>query len=316
MGGGHSRGRGRGPPPLIDITIPDFPFPPVILSYIMSQSGKYKITLTPPGSSKTIELESPPAAETPDPPEEPPTWVDTELQYLFDIPADTDDAAASSSVARIKKSANPAITKKPAYSHPTTPPIVPSTVEATLAPTLAPNTFPRFRNTGMFRTLDINTPAPTGIQLPDNIPIFWKSAIYSMEFIGGLNLPITTKEQMYTLYRTLQTQITKLMGDGTNNENNIAALIYFCTVIEFSFESFNQALAYNYLNGRFPEIFPDSKAYRNLCMINNYSIYAKVLFDKNPILGKHVDINDRTIRYFVPPILNSVLAILQQALTQ
>jgi hypothetical protein len=136
-----------------------------------------------------------------------------------------------------------------------------------------------------------------------------------MEFTGGINLPITTKNQMYTVYDNLQTQINVLMGDGKDKNKNIAALVYFRTVTDIVFDSFNKALAFNYLNGKFPEIFPDSKAYSNFCMINYYSIQSGKVFDKNPIMNQYVNTNDRLVKFFIPPILKSVLAILQKELS-
>jgi hypothetical protein len=121
---------------------------------------------------------------------------------------------------------------------------------------------------------------------------------------------------MYTLYDTLQKKITTLMGDGKDPSKNMAALIYFCTVIDVAFDSFNQTLEFNYLNGKIPEVFPNSKAYSHFCMINYYSIQASKIFVKNPILDQYVNLNDRLVKYFIPPILKSVLAILQKALSQ
>jgi hypothetical protein len=161
----------------------------------------------------------------------------------------------------------------------------------------------------------ITSPPPPLTTPPTKMPPIWQAAISAMEFTGGINLPIRTQSQMYTVYDTLQTQINVLMGDGKDPNKNIAALVYFRTVTDIVFESFNRALAFNYLNGKFPEIFPDSKAYSNFCMINYYSIQSGKVFDKNPIMNQYVNTNDRLVKFFIPPILKSVLAILQKELS-
>ena len=120
---------------------------------------------------------------------------------------------------------------------------------------------------------------------------------------------------MYTLYDNLQNKIITITGYGAHPKFNMAALIYFCTVIRISFESFNKTLAYNYLNGNFPEVFPDAKSYCYFCMINNYSNYTSLLFNENPNLKRYMNTNNRVVRYFIPPILESILSVLQKAMS-
>jgi len=293
MGGGHSVPHYPRHHKIQSISIPHFPYPPDILAYIISQSTGFKITYVAPGDVNPVPLESPPAPTTtpPSPDEDPPTWVDTSTEYSFDPSQST--TTASPAPINTLESTTPSMTSIPAYSNPT------------LAPTEPPIT-----------TSPLTSSPPPLTTPPANIPLIWKAAINAMEFTGGISLPITTKNQMYTLYDTLQKKITTLMGDGKDPNKNMAALIYLCTVIDVSFDSFNETLAFNYLNGKFPEVFPNSKAYSYFCMINYYSIQASKIFVKNPILDQYVNLNDRLVKYFIPPILKSVLAILQKALSQ
>ena len=293
MGGGHSVPRNNRRHKIQNISIPQFPYPPYILEYIMSQSNGFKISFVPPGDVNPVPLASPPALTTSPPPpdEDPPTWVDTSTEYSFN----PSEASTTTSPMPINTPAptTPSMTTLPAYSNPT------------LAPTKSPPT----------TSPVVTSPPPPLTTPPTKMPPIWQAAISAMEFTGGINLPITTKNQMYTVYDNLQTQINVLMGDGKDKNKNIAALVYFRTVTDIVFDSFNKALAFNYLNGKFPEIFPDSKAYSNFCMINYYSIQSGKVFDKNPIMNQYVNTNDRLVKFFIPPILKSVLAILQKELS-
>ena len=260
MGGGHSvPNRHRRKVANISISIPQFPYPPDILAYIISQSGGYNISFVPPGDVNSVPLETPPAPTETTPPsadEDPPTWVDTTTEYSFD-PSESVTTASPAPI-NTPDLTTPSMPTIPAYSNPT------------YAPTEPPPTTPPL------------TSAPPPLTTPpSNIPPIWQAAISAMEFTAGLTLPITSKNQMYTLYDTLQKQIITLLGNGKDPNKNIAALIYFCTVVDVAFDSFNKTLAYNYLNGKFPAVFPDSKAYSHFCMINYYSIQASKIFVKN-----------------------------------
>jgi len=307
MGGGHSVPRNNRRHKIQNISIPQFPYPPYILEYIMSQSNGFKITFIAPGDVNPVPLASPPALTTPPPPpdEDPPTWVDTSTEYDFN----PSEASTTTSPMPINTSSptTPSMTTLPAYSNPTLEP------EKASANTWTNSGFKRFM--GKRKKRIITSPPPPLTTPPPKMPPIWQAAISAMEFTGGINLPIRTQNQMYTVYDTLQTQINVLMGDGKDPNKNIAALVYFRTVTDIVFESFNRALAFNYLNGKFPEIFPDSKAYSNFCMINYYSIQSGKVFDKNPIMNQYVNTNDRLVKFFIPPILKSVLAILQKELS-
>lgn len=306
MGGGHSRP--RRPPPKIEITIPDFPYPPEILSYIISQSSNYKISFTPPGAVSPVPLETSPKPDESSiiPSSTPSTWVDTEIPYSFDLSEIYGTTVDNTPVPTITRPipTTPAKRTLPAFSDPTSQPTEPPNESSTIQQIDTRN-----RKNKFF------VPSPPLTIPPKKAPPIWQAAIDAMEFTGGLNLPITTGDQMYTLYDNLQNKIKSLMDNGKDPNKNMAALIYFSTVVRVSFESFNKTLAYNYLNGKFPTVFPNSKSYHTFCMLNNYSNYASVIFNKNPNLNQYLDINDRVVKYFIPPILNSVLSILQKAIS-
>ena len=58
MGGRHSRYKRR-VPPIPSISIPNYKYPQFIFSYLMSQSGGYKITFTTPnGESGNVSMPS------------------------------------------------------------------------------------------------------------------------------------------------------------------------------------------------------------------------------------------------------------------
>ena len=272
------------------IKIPQFDYPKNILLYIESQSTSYQISYTDPGSSAPVTLQIPPESPS--------------------IPQDIQDISLNSTlVAWEYTSFSPmggpldsATTPPPPTSPPTpTPTSTPYIQPAYSEPT------PRFTKRSKRVTIPPNEPITPGT------PPIWEAAINAMRFTTGLNLPITTNQQMYTVYINLKNNILELLsGAEENNEKNAAALIYFCTVVTEVFKPFNEFISYNYLNGKYPSIFSDSKAYRKFCMINHYSIEASILFDKNEILKTYIPLNNRIMKYMVPPLLNSVISVLEE----
>ena len=274
---------GKPCPTFPPINIPKFEYPRPILEYILSQTLNFRITYIPPGGSKSVDLKIP---TTPPSINEEDEHLDGTLSGWKNVvslsplgsPLDSETVPPIST-----PTSTPTIYIQPAYSEPTHTPTTPPAVTIPPIPSISPRT-----------------------------PLIWEAAINAMRYTKGLNLPITKKEQIYTLYIDLQNNILALLnGTQDNGEKNAAALIYFCTVITEVFKPFNEFISYNFLNGKYPDVFPDSKAYRKFCMINYYSIQASKLFNKNNVLKKYMPINDRMMKYMVPSVLNSVIYQLQ-----
>jgi hypothetical protein len=85
-------------------------------------------------------------------------------------------------------------------------------------------------------------------------------------------------------------------------------LIYFCTVISLLFAPFTTELRYNFLNGKYSQLFPDSKVYQKFCMVYLMSTNTSKFFI-NTKYG-YIPINDRAMNYGLPDILNSITALL------
>ena len=266
------------------INIPDFKYPEQIKPYILSQTLNFRVTYIPPGGSTPVDLKIP--TTPPDMNEEDKNlngtlsgWQDVPL-FPLGSPLDSETVPNIST-----PTPAPTIYIQDAYSEPTRTPTTSPSVTIPKSPPISPIT-----------------------------PLIWEAAITAMIYTKGLNLPITKKEQIYTIYIDLQENILKLLNkEGIQHigQKNAAALIYFCTVTIEVFKTFNEFISYNHLNGKYPGIFPDSKAYRKFCMINYYSIQARKLFNRNTVLNKHISINDRMMKYMVPSILNSVIYQLQ-----
>jgi len=274
---------GKPCPTFPPINIPQFEYPKHILEYILSQTRDFRITYIPPGGSNPVDLKVPTA--TPYMDEEDDLdgtlsgWKNISLLPLGS-PLDYETVPPISTPT---STPTPTIYIQPAYSEPTHTPTTPPAVTIPPIPPISPRT-----------------------------PLIWEAAINAMRYIKGLNLPITKNEQIYTLYIDLQNNILALLnGTQDDGEKNAAALIYFCTVITEAFKPFNEFISYNFLNGKYPEVFPDSKAYRKFCMINYYSIQASKLFNKNTVLKTYIPVNNRMMKYMVPSVLNSVIYQLQ-----
>lgn len=272
---------GKPCPTFPPINIPNFEYPEQIKKYILSQTVNFRVTYIPPGGSTPVDLKIPTT---------PPGIIEEEdLDGTFSgwnnivslsplgSPLDSETVPPTST-----PTSTPTPHIQSAYSEPTRTPTTPSSVTIPPTPTITPRT-----------------------------PLIWEAAIKAMRFIKGLNLPITKNEQMYTLYIDLQTNILELLKREDTGQQNAAALIYFCTVTTEVFKPFNEFISYNFLNGKYPDVFPDSKSYRKFCMINYYSIQANKLFNRNTVLNKYLPINDRMMKYMVPVILNSVIYQLQ-----
>jgi hypothetical protein len=198
----------------------------------------------------------------------------------------------------------PATTKPTTKPAATTTPIpfekYPAYYTATTTPAPKNTTAPK-------RTLPpIPFPTPT---LSPNIPPFWLAAINGMIFLNDLGV-ITTKSKLTRLYDKLKSELPKIMGGKTDPKKNLGALVFFNTVIVQAFIPFNESFTYNYLNGKYPEIFPDGKSYRNICMLNFYAIHSSTIFNKFSS-GGYVASDDKVMKYMVPQFLSEVLELLK-----
>jgi hypothetical protein len=143
------------------------------------------------------------------------------------------------------------------------------------------------------------------------MPVIWKAAIQAMEYTQTIN-KITSGDKMNKLYADLLTALSAMTNTTAVASQNAATLLYFCTVITIVFQPFHKFISYNYLNRIYPTIFPDSKSYRKFCMVNYYCIQASQLFTKNTVLNQYINVNNRVMKYMVPPLLQSIMYELQQ----
>lgn len=270
MGGSDSSSRNRLPqrPPLkTSISIPNFPYPKFIFSYLMSQSAAYNIKFTTPnGQSGNVSMPT-------DGPE----------------PADTSEISSTAA-----PTVTPAPTTRPAYSTGLTTP-------------------PRGSNR--------RAPLPRPPYVQPGVPAFWVAAIWAMAFVNDIG-PIDDYETLKLFYTSVASKIRELMGDGSNGEKNVAALIYFCTTTNILFQPFMTNFTYNYLNVNFPLIFNDVKddtysisgasKYSKFVMVNYYSTHASDILKPNRYPGNgYISINEQKVmKHAIPDILKSILDVL------
>jgi hypothetical protein len=114
MGGRHSRLRPKRI--AIAIAIPNFPYPPNILNFLLSQSSAYKITfVSPNGNTGTLPNSPPDPIETPFP--------DTTIPSpTTPVPSDTSDIPAANIIPAYSTTLAPQVTYGPTPTNPVNPP--------------------------------------------------------------------------------------------------------------------------------------------------------------------------------------------------
>jgi hypothetical protein len=253
MGGKHSRlfrYRRRVPPipPIPSISIPNYKYPQFIFSYLMSQSGGYKITFTTPnGESGNVSMPS-------------------------NEPQPVNTSTISSTAAPTPQATTPQATTRPAYSTGlTTPPAGSSGSNS---------------SSGSSGSTDTKVLSPSPYVAP-GIPPFWVAAIWAMAMTDDIG-EIKDYNTLKLFYETVANKIKEIMGDGSNGVQNVSALIYFCTIISRLFEPFREKFVYNYLNQRFPEIFFDAFSYQRFIIIYIYYTKCSNFLNNFNELGKVV----------------------------
>jgi hypothetical protein len=288
MGGGHSRRRSQEP-----ISIPNFPYPSNIFSYLMSQSGGYKITFTTP-DGQTNNVTMPPDV----------------------TPANT----TPSTLATAAPTTTPAPTTQPAFYTRTTPP-TPTNGTGTATATDAGVEDVKWPEGIGEKEKYIQLPT-----IQPGVPPIWKAAIWAMSYINlfQTNPPITDYATLNDVYVTLAGRTKYFMEDGETkkgqpNQKNIAAMIYFCTVTSILFKPFTENFTYNYLNATFPNIFNDTTTpsgeqitgamiYAKVIMINSYATNMISMLRKYNIGGNgYIGPGDRVMVYAAPAVLNNLL---------
>ena len=291
------------------INIPGFNYPSNIFDYLKSQSGGYKITFTTPQNTNY------------------------DISTAGDMEFAPEDEEATIEDTTAATTTTPVPTTAPAFS-------------TTLAPTTLAG------SQSIATTIPTTPlPTPTPMKLPGNIPLIWVSAIRSMEFVQyTLQPPLTTIDQLKLLYSTLATEMKAYIDKETGKgDGNLAAAIYFCTVITLSFSHFPPAIPsanenncdgglstyflYNKLHGvnsPFHTIFANQKNYYTIIMLNYYSILLSYIFNKwdftsdttkfgitkfKPLTGNHyIPMTDKLMIYMMnPTIFSNILQILNTA---
>lgn len=154
------------------------------------------------------------------------------------------------------------------------------------------------------------------------VPPFWVAAIWAMTFVDEIG-PIEDYETLKLFYNTVAEKIGQIMGDGSNGEKNVGALIYFCTVTSILFKPLTITnFTYNYLNVNFPKIFNDinnetntisgSSNYTKFIMVNYYAKHAADILKTNGYPGSgYIPTNEQyVIKYAVPTIMRDIVSLL------
>ena len=150
------------------------------------------------------------------------------------------------------------------------------------------------------------------------VPPFWVAAIWAMSLTDDIG-EINDYNTLNLFYKTVAEKINEIMGDGSNAEKNVSALIYFCTVVTILFNHFLENFTYNYLNTRFPKIFNDvntgsnpisgASKYNKVVMVNYYSNHASDIL--KPTRFGYIPVSDgKVMKYAVPDIMNSIIELL------
>jgi hypothetical protein len=149
--------------------------------------------------------------------------------------------------------------------------------------------------------------------LPNAIPPFWNAAIRSMEYLTILG-PIDTNDVLLQLYREVSIKMKEYIGDGSNSQGNVAALIYFCTVVTVSFEPYRNILLYNRLKETHSKIFTNPMIYQKFIMVNTFCNKMRYFLERNnSIPGSYMSVNDRAAKFSLPDILNFIITILSDS---
>ena len=154
------------------------------------------------------------------------------------------------------------------------------------------------------------------------VPPFWVAAIWAMTFVDEIG-PIEDYETLKLFYNTVAEKIGQIMGDGSNGEKNVGALIYFCTVTSILFKPLTITnFTYNYLNVNFPKIFNDinnetntisgSSNYAKFIMVYYYANHAADILKENGYPGNgYIPTTEQyVIKYAVPTIMRDIVSLL------
>lgn len=224
----------------------------------------------------------------------------------------------------------------------TMPPNEPAPAETqSISSTAAPTSIPEATTRPAFSTGLTTPPVSTTVQTEESkrvlstpyvspgVPPFWVAAIWAMTFVDEIG-PIEDYETLKLFYKTVAEKIAQIMGDGSNGEKNVGALIYFCTVTSILFRPLTiKNFTYNYLNANFPKIFNDinnetnsisgSSNYTKFIMVNYYAKQAADILKNNgyPRNGYIPTNEQHVIKYAVPTIMRDIVSLLndRQALT-
>jgi hypothetical protein len=103
------------------------------------------------------------------------------------------------------------------------------------------------------------------------------------------------------------------MGGGNNATQNTAALIYFCTVINYLFKPFQTQFTYNFLNRFYPQLFSNKESYRKIVIINNYCRNCNRIINSyyNVLQNGFISQKDRVMEFQVPYVLTMIIDVLK-----
>ena len=282
MGGRHSYWRRRlpqRPPPKPTISIPNFPYPKFIFSYLMSQSAGYNIKFTTPdGDSGDVSM----------PPDEP-------------EPADT--SVISSTAA---PTVTPVPTTRPAYSTGLTTPPSGSSGSSGLGGSGGSNSrgplppppyvqpgVPAFWVAAIWAMSFVNDIGP--INDYETLKLFYKSVASKIKEIMGDG------------------------SDGAKNVGGLiyfcttTSILFqpFMSNFTYNFLNANFPLIFNDVRNANESITGASK-YSKFVMINYYSTHASEILKTNRYPGNgYIPVNEQKVmKHAIPDILNSILDVL------
>jgi len=272
MGGRHSRPKHK-KIEKIAITIPNFPYPPNILNFLLAQSSAYKITFTSPnGNTGTLPNSPPDPTETPFPD------ITTTSSPTTPIPSDTSDIPAANIIPAYSTTLAPQVTYGPTPTNPVKPP-------------------------------DPATP----LSLPANFPVIWVAAIQAMEFLNNLGPITTQPKlkSLYSNLSTQLPLFMGDGINGSKNASSLVYFCTIITVAfepfqsKFTYNYLNRTYpqlfidAYVYQKIAMLNIF-NSQASK---IFNYYSIIPG---------NGYVTLTDRVMKYVAPYIINAVISIMKE----
>ena len=283
MGGRHSkfRFRRRVPriPPIPSISIPNYKYPNFIFSYLMSQSGGYKITFTAPnGESGNVSM-----------PSNDPQPVNTSPISSTAAPAPT-----------------PQATTRPAYSTGlTTPPAGSNSSSGSSGSSGSTDT----------KVLSPSPYVAPGIP-PFWVAAIWAMAM--TDDIGEIKDYNTLKLFYETVANKIK-EIMGDGSDGVKNVSALIYFCTVVTILfepflgNFTYNYLNVHFPYifNDLNTGSDTISGASK-YSKFIMVNYYSTHASDIIKSNRYPGNgYIPITEQKVmKYAVPNIMNSILDVL------